>query len=39
VGLLSAIIVLTGATMAIPAAWAANNYGKPVVMVIGGNES
>lgn len=36
VGLLSAIIVLTGASMAIPSAWLANKAGKPVVMTIGG---
>lgn len=36
VGLLSAIIVLTGASMAIPSAWLANKVGKPVVMTIGG---
>lgn len=36
VGLLSAIIVLTGASMGIPSAWAANHFGKPIVMVVGG---
>lgn len=36
VGLLSAVIVLTGAVTAIPAAWAANEWGKPIVMTIGG---
>ena len=36
VGLLSAIIVMTGASMAIPSAWAANTVGKPVVMSLGG---
>lgn len=36
VGLLSAIIVLTGASIAIPAAWAANTFGKPTVMTLGG---
>eukprot|EP01038_Epipyxis_sp_PR26KG_P005980 gene5980-8236_t len=36
VGLLSAIIVLTGAAMALPAAWAANVFGKGIVMVGGG---
>lgn len=36
VGLLSAVIVATGASMAIPAAWAANKYGKPLVMTVGG---
>lgn len=36
VGLLSAVIVLTGASMAIPAAWAANKFGKPLVMTLGG---
>lgn len=36
VGLLSAIIVLTGASMAIPAAWLSNKIGKPFVMSIGG---
>jgi len=35
VGLLSAIIVLTGATMAMPSAWMANKLGKPFVMTIG----
>lgn len=30
VGLLSAIIVATGASMAIPSAWAANKFGKPL---------
>jgi hypothetical protein len=36
VGLLSAVIVATGASMALPSAWAANAFGKPVVMVVGG---
>ena len=36
VGLLSAVIVATGASMAIPAAWAANKFGKPLVMTVGG---
>jgi hypothetical protein len=36
VGLLSAVIVLTGASMALPAAWAANTFGKPLVMSLGG---
>lgn len=36
VGLLSALIVLTGASMAIPSAWAANKFGKPLVMTVGG---
>ena len=36
VGLLSAVIVLTGALMALPSAWAANKFGKPVVMALGG---
>ena len=36
VGLLSAVIVATGASMAIPAAWLANKVGKPVVMSVGG---
>lgn len=36
VGLLSAIIVLTGASMALPSAWAANTIGKPIVMSLGG---
>jgi hypothetical protein len=36
VGLLSAIIVFTGAITAIPAAWAANKLGKATVMTIGG---
>ena len=35
VGLLSAIIVLTGSAMAVPAAWMANTFGKPVVMFVG----
>ena len=37
VGLLSAIIVLTGASMAIPSAWLANKLGKSFVMVVGGS--
>lgn len=37
VGLLSAVIVMTGASMAMPAAWAANAFGKPLVMVVGGS--
>lgn len=36
VGVLSAVIVLTGAAVAIPCAWVANSYGKPVVVVVGG---
>lgn len=36
VGLLSAIVVLTGSSMAIPSAWLANKFGKPLVMTIGG---
>jgi hypothetical protein len=36
VGLLSALITLTGASMGLPAAYLANNFGKPVVMVFGG---
>lgn len=36
VGLLSAVIVFTGALMAMPAAWAANKFGKPTMMTIGG---
>jgi hypothetical protein len=36
VGLLSALIVLVGASMAIPSAWAANRFGKPIVMTVGG---
>lgn len=36
VGLLSAIIVATGAVTAIPTAYMANHFGKPVVMTIGG---
>lgn len=36
VGLLSAVIVLTGSAMALPSAWAANKFGKPLVMSIGG---
>lgn len=35
VGLLSAIIVLTGAAMAVPAGMMANAFGKPVVMSVG----
>lgn len=35
IGLLSAIIVLTGAATAVPAAWMANTFGKPLVMTIG----
>ena len=35
VGLLSAIIVLTGAAIAVPAGWAAQRFGKPVMMTIG----
>ena len=30
VGLLSAVIVATGASMAIPSSWAANRFGKPI---------
>lgn len=36
VGLLSAVIVLTGALIAIPSAWVANKLGKQVVMSTGG---
>ena len=36
VGLLSAVIVLTGSAMALPSAWAANKFGKPLVMSLGG---
>lgn len=36
VGLLSAIIVATGAATAIPSAYLANQLGKPAVMTIGG---
>jgi MFS family permease len=36
VGLLSAIIVATGAVTAIPSAFLANKLGKPIVMTIGG---
>lgn len=36
VGLLSAVIVLTGAVTAMPASWLANKLGKPVVMTFGG---
>jgi hypothetical protein len=36
VGLLSAVIVFTGAVTAIPAGWMANKYGKPLLMTIGG---
>jgi hypothetical protein len=35
VGVLSALIVLTGAATAIPSAWAANYYGKPAVITVG----
>ena len=36
VGMLSALITLTGASMGLPAAWLSNNFGKPLVMVFGG---
>jgi MFS family permease len=36
VGLLSAVIVATGALIAIPSAWIANKYGKELIMSIGG---
>jgi len=36
VGLLSAVIVLTGAAMAIPSSWLANAIGKQFVMIAGG---
>jgi hypothetical protein len=36
IGLLSAVVVFTGAVIAIPTAWVANKFGKPVVMTIGG---
>mmetsp|Transcript_8037 Transcript_8037/g.13366 ORF Transcript_8037/g.13366 Transcript_8037/m.13366 type:complete len:460 (+) Transcript_8037:69-1448(+) len=36
VGLLSALIVFTGASIAIPSGWIANRYGKHVMMVTGG---
>lgn len=36
VGLLSAIIVLTGSLMAVPSAYVSNAIGKPVVMSFGG---
>lgn len=35
VGLFSAVVVLTGAAAALPAAWAANRMGKPIVMTVG----
>ena len=36
VGLLSSLIVLTGAVIAMPASWASNAWGKTPVMVLGG---
>jgi len=36
VGLLSALIVLAGSVTAVPASWAANTLGKPLVMCLGG---
>ena len=36
VGLLSAVVVLMATLMALPSAWAANKFGKPVVMSLGG---
>lgn len=36
VGLLSAIIVLTGASMSMPSSWLANKFGKSFVMTVGG---
>ena len=35
-GLLSALIVLAGSATAVPASWAANTCGKPLVMSLGG---
>lgn len=36
IGVLGSVVVLTGAVIAIPAAWAAEKFGKPAVMTIGG---
>jgi MFS family permease len=36
VGLLSAIVTLTGASMGLPAAYIANKFGKPSIMIFGG---
>jgi MFS family permease len=36
VGLLSAVVTLTGASMGLPAAYISNRFGKPVVMIFGG---
>jgi hypothetical protein len=36
IGVLGSVVVLTGAVTAIPAAWAAEKYGKQVVMTCGG---
>lgn len=36
IGVLGSVVVLTGAVTAIPAAWAAEKYGKQAVMTIGG---
>jgi fucose permease len=37
VGLLSALIVLAGASTAVPSAYLANAIGKPFVMTVGGS--
>lgn len=36
IGVLGSVVVLTGAVTAIPAAWAAERFGKQVVMTVGG---
>jgi len=36
IGLLSAIVALTGAVTAVPAGWVAKHYGKSVLMTVGG---
>lgn len=36
IGLLSAIVALTGAVTAVPAGWVAKHYGKTILMTVGG---
>ena len=36
IGVLGSVVVLTGAVTAIPAAWAAEKFGKSIVMTVGG---
>jgi hypothetical protein len=36
IGLLGSVVVLTGAVIAIPAAWSAEKFGKQLVMTVGG---